>query len=162
MASVPVGRLAIAFVIGVVIGWLLPPHAETVTITDIDTVWREKPIPTEVTRTEFRTLRLPVMLFAPADTVWRTRTVVDSVEVEVAMERGTYQDSTYRAQVSGPAIGELRPSLDWIEVYNRTTTTTVAKKPSRWGIGVQAGYGISREGLSPYIGVGVQYNIITF
>lgn len=130
------------------------------TVTDIDTILIEKPVPYKVTRTEFRTLRLPVMLFAPADTVWRERTVVDSVEVEVSMERRMYQDSTYRAQVSGPAIGGLHPSLDWVEVYNRTTT--IAKKPSRWGIGVQVGYGMSREGLSPYVGVGVNYNLINF
>lgn len=130
------------------------------TLTDIDTVLIEKPVPYKVTRTEFRTLRLPVMLFAPADTVWRERTVVDSVEVEVAMERRMYQDSSYRAQVSGPAIGGLHPSLDWVEVYNRTTT--IGKKPSRWGVGVQFGYGMSREGLSPYVGVGVNYNIISF
>lgn len=129
-------------------------------VSDIDTVLIEKPVPYKVTRTEFRTLRLPVMLFAPADTVWRERTVVDSVEVEVPMERRMYQDSNYRAQVSGPAIGGLHPSLDWVEVYNRTTT--IAKKPSRWGFGVQVGYGMSREGLSPYVGVGVNYNIISF
>lgn len=152
----------IALVVGFTVGYFLRPAAEVVTVTEIDTLRVEKPVPYEVTRTEFRTLQLPVMLFAPADTVWRERTVVDSVDVEVAMERRMYQDSTYRAQVSGPTIGELRPSLDWIEVYNRNTTTTIAKKPSRWGFGVQAGYGISREGLSPYIGVGVQYNIITF
>lgn len=162
MASVPVGRLAIAFVIGVAIGWLLPPHAETVTITNIDTVWREKPIPTEVTRTEFRTLRLPVMLFAPADTVWREREVIDSIDVEVAIERREYGDSTYRAQVSGPAIGDMYPALDWIEVYSRTTTTTTTHKPHKWGVGVQAGYGASKDGLSPYVGVGIQYNILTF
>lgn len=130
------------------------------TVTDIDTVLIEKPVPYKVTRTEFRTLRLPVMLFAPADTVWRERTVVDSVEVEVAMERRMYQDSSYRAQVSGPAIGGLHPSLDWVEVYNRTTT--IVKRPTRWGIGVQVGYGMSREGLSPYVGVGVNYNLINF
>lgn len=153
----------VAFVVGLVTGLFgcLLRQPSQATVTDIDTVLIEKPVPYKVTRTEFRTLRLPVMLFAPADTVWRERTVVDSVEVEVSMERRTYQDSTYRAQVSGPAIGGLHPSLDWVEVYNRTTTT-IAKKPSRWGIGVQVGYGMSREGVSPYIGVGVSYNLITF
>lgn len=152
----------VAFVAGLVTGLFgcLLRQQSQVTVTDIDTVLIEKPVPYKVTRTEFRTLRLPVMLFAPADTVWRERTVVDSVEVEVPMERRTYQDSTYRAQVSGPAIGGLHPSLDWVEVYNRTTT--IAKKPSRWGLGVQVGYGMSREGLSPYVGVGVSYNLITF
>lgn len=155
----------VAFVAGLVIGlfgcFLRQPSQ--VTVTTLDTILIEKPVPYEVAHTEFRTLRLPVMLFAPADTVWNTRLVVDSVEVEVAMERKTYQDSTYRAQVSGPAIGGLHPSLDWIEVYNKTTyNTTTVKKTGRWGLGVQVGYGAYKEGLSPYIGVGISYNLITF
>lgn len=154
------------YIVGLVAAFFVGYYFSTPEVVEIerveyDTMRVNVPVPYEVTRTEFRTLRLPVMLFAPADTVWRERTVVDSVEVEVSMERRTYQDSTYRAQVSGPAIGGLHPSLDWVEVYNRTTTT-IAKKPSRWGIGVQVGYGMSREGVSPYIGVGVSYNLITF
>lgn len=149
--------LVAAFFVGY---YFSTPEAVVMERVEYDTMRVNVPVPYEVTRTEFRTLRLPVMLFAPADTVWRERTAVDSVEVEVSMERRTYQDSTYRAQVSGPAIGGLHPSLDWVEVYNRTTT--IAKKPNRWGLGVQVGYGMSREGVSPYIGVGVSYNLITF
>lgn len=149
--------LVVAFFIG---HYLATPEVVEVERVEYDTMFIARPVPTHVTRTEFRTLRLPVMLFAPADTVWRERVVVDSVEVAVSMERRMYEDSTYRAQVSGPAIGGLHPSLDWVEVYNRTTT--IAKRPSRWSVGVQMGYGMSREGVSPYIGVGVSYNLITF
>lgn len=149
--------LVVAFFIG---HYLATPEVVEVERVEHDTIFIDRPVPTNVTRTEFRTLRLPVMLFAPADTVWRERTVVDSVDVAVSMERRMYEDSTYRAQVSGPTIGGLYPSLDWVEVYNRTTT--IAKKPNRWGIGVQVGYGMSREGVSPYIGVGVNYNLISF
>lgn len=35
-------------------------------------------------------------------------------------------------------------------------------KQKKWGIGVNAGYGISKSGLSPYIGLGVNYNLINF
>lgn len=149
--------LVVAFFLGY---YLATPEVVEVERVEYDTMFIARPVPTNVTRTEFRTLRLPVMLFAPADTVWRERVVVDSVEVAVSMERRMYEDSTYRAQVSGPAIGELHPSLDWVEVYNRTTT--IAKRPTRWGIGVQMGYGMSREGVSPYVGVGLSYNLITF
>ncbi len=149
--------LVVAFFLGY---YLATPEVVEVERVEYDTMFIARPVPTNVTRTEFRTLRLPVMLFAPADTVWRERVVVDSVEVAVSMERRMYEDSTYRAQVSGPAIGGLHPSLDWVEVYNRTTT--IAKRPTRWGIGVQMGYGMSREGVSPYVGVGLSYNLITF
>jgi hypothetical protein len=152
--------LVVAFFIG---HYFATPEVVEVERVEYDTIFYERPTLSNVTRTEFRTIRLPIMLFAPADTVWRERMVVDSVEVEVAMERRMYQDSTYRAQVSGPAIGGFHPSLDWVEVLNKNTyTTTTIKKPRRWGVGVQVGYGMSREGLSPYIGVGISYNLITF
>lgn len=35
-------------------------------------------------------------------------------------------------------------------------------KQKRWGLGINAGYGISKSGLSPYIGLGVNYNLINF
>ena len=36
-------------------------------------------------------------------------------------------------------------------------------KPKRYGIGVQIGYGITREfKLSPYVGIGLSYNAIRF
>lgn len=35
-------------------------------------------------------------------------------------------------------------------------------KQKRFGLGVNAGYGISKSGLSPYIGLGVNYNILNF
>ena len=96
--------------------------------------------------------------------------VHDSVYVVMEVEKRVYEDSNYRAVVSG-----IRPSLDEISVYPKTQviTTTVTqtievpvKTPKPWGVGVQAGfggqYGISskRVDYGPYIGVGISYNII--
>ena len=71
-----------------------------------------------------------------------------------------YKDSTYMAVVGG-----IEPYLKSIEIYPKTiyvnnNTTTTIKVRSRFGLGVQAGYGLSRNGLQPYIGIGVQYNFI--
>ena len=71
-----------------------------------------------------------------------------------------YKDSTYMAVVGG-----IEPYLKSIEIYPKTiyvnnNTTTTIKVRSRFGLGVQAGYGLSRNGLQPYVGVGVQYNLI--
>lgn len=74
-----------------------------------------------------------------------------------------YQDSTYYARISG-----INAYLEEIRIYPRTeyryitTTEKVCEKPKKWGIGVQTGYGIGRNGLQPYIGIGVSYNIVTF
>lgn len=71
-----------------------------------------------------------------------------------------YQDSNYYAKVSGVA-----PRLDEIRVYPRTIYQTeyiyrdITQKPKRWGIGLSAGYGIGRNGLSPILAVTVNYNL---
>lgn len=74
-----------------------------------------------------------------------------------------YQDSTYRAQVSG-----INANLDFIEVYPRTIikyitqTEFVREKPKKWGLGVIGGYGIGSNGFQPYIGFGISYSFIQF
>ena len=72
----------------------------------------------------------------------------------------TYKDSAYTAVVGG-----IEPYLKSIEIYPKTiyinnNTTTTIKVRSRFGLGVQAGYGYGRNGLQPYVGIGVQYNLI--
>lgn len=98
------------------------------------------------------TIRVPVPVQGKTDTVW----------AELPREQKIYQDSTYLAYVSGYA-----PQLDSIDVFRKTTTITVTNTIKeytnpRWSIGVQAGYGASKDGLSPYVGVGIQYNLVSF
>lgn len=81
----------------------------------------------------------------------------DSATVLLAMERKVYGDSTFRAVVSG-----VRVSLDSMTVYPRTITVTRTlppKVPRRWGLGVQAGVGLTPKGIQPYVGLGVYYRI---
>ncbi|MDY5632529.1 MAG: hypothetical protein SPF56_08590 [Bacteroidaceae bacterium] len=82
----------------------------------------------------------------------------DSADVEIPITSREYKGAGYRAWVSG-----YNPMLDSIEVYS-TTTTVIPPKPrrKRWGIGVQAGYGLGRNGMQPYVGVGVSYNLLSF
>lgn len=87
----------------------------------------------------------------------------DTIAVPVPIERRVYADSNYRAVVSG-----WHPSLDSISVYPETRVITiererVEKERSRWGLGVQAGAGLSANGVAvPYVGVGVQYNLFSW
>ena len=116
-----------------------------------DTITREKPV--------YRT-----------KIVRDTMTVIlrDSIPVYLPIETKVYEDSTYRAEVSG-----VFPSLDRIEVYQRTQVVSqiIEKQVAvpvrqKWGIGISAGYGAALNGkaviLSPYIGIGIQYNIISW
>jgi len=90
--------------------------------------------------------------------VWR-----DTIAVPVEVERRVYADSNYRAVVSG-----WKPSLDTISVYPKTTIITkvqevqVPAPARRWGVGVSAGYGMGKEGLTPYVGVGLTYNLLSW
>ena len=91
--------------------------------------------------------------------------VHDTAYVSLPREYVTYQDSLYRAVVSG-----FIPRLDEITVYPtekivtiQTEKTVTVPKRTHWGLGVQAGYGVSSRGeLSPYLGVGVSYNILSW
>ena len=84
----------------------------------------------------------------------------DSVEVEIPIERKVYGDSTYRAYVSG-----YMPSLDSLVITMPQQTIYIREKKKRWSVGVQAGYGVSMAGgvrLTPYIGIGLTYDLFSF
>ena len=114
-----------------------------------DTITAYKPVPFNVYVVD--TMWVPVTV-SKTDTVW----------AQLPRTAKVYQDSTYRAVVSG-----FRPSLDTISVYQRTKVITVTNNvripPPRWSWGVQAGLGVNATGsLTPYIGVGIQYRLGDF
>lgn len=124
----------------------------------IDTVFYPKPEPIRVLPPSFASVKVPRLLFA-RDTVFRTVVVPgggDSVEITVPVEHKQYGDSTYRAQISGPRIGTLGPSLDWIDIYNRTTTRqqTITKR-NRFAVTAGVGVGYTPQGFQPSVGVQV-------
>lgn len=89
----------------------------------------------------------------------------DSVKVEIPISRYVAQeDSLYRVVAEGYAV-----DFKEITVYPKTVTitnTVEVKKFTHWGIGIQTGYGVTMNQnvvkLSPYVGVGISYNIISF
>lgn len=152
-------------IVGIVAGWFIRKGVaesdahETVVLLDTlvvrDTVRERYPVYVERTVTD-------TMLVAFTDTV----RISDTVYVRLPREQKRYADTNYVAWVSG-----YRPSLDSIEVYSvtRYVTKTVTKMEDsrkRWGIGIQAGYGIGLTGGKvtgvPYIGIGISYDLIRF
>jgi hypothetical protein len=91
----------------------------------------------------------------------------DTVYLKLPREQKIYQEENYRAWISG-----YRPELDSINIFRNTqqiiTSTTIRSKQKshRWGIGIQAGYGITlqQNTIKPtqYIGIGVNYNLLLF
>ena len=114
------------------------------TVRDTITITKPKVVYTHIFRTD-------TVCLATVDTIINT----DSIFVSVPIDRMVYtDDSTYTAIVSG-----YRASLDSISVYNKTITKELVKKPPRISISLQAGYGFTSKTPSPYIGLGVSYNI---
>ena len=114
-------------------------------------------------RTDTITRVKPVYIASTPEIRIDTLYLRDTIAVPVPIERRVYADSNYRAVVSG-----WHPSLDSISVYPATKIITiererVEKERSRWGLGIQAGAGLSANGIAvPYVGVGVQYNLFSW
>ena len=121
-----------------------------------DTIFVEKPVIKKVEIID--TLLLPVPI---TDTLM----LHDTVLVHLPIEQRQYSDPRYTAWVSG-----YRPQLDSIRIYKTTEYITkeikTVAKPKRWGIGLQAGYGVSLHNgqihPAPYIGVGLSYSLINW
>lgn len=157
---------AMCFLMGLLLGWIArgcscgngDRAVYTDTVTVVDSVPYYYPVPRDSAVVRYEVVRLQVADTARV-TVRDTVQIADSVEVVLPVTQKMYVDSTYRAYVSG-----YNPELDSIFVFAHTkyVTTVVTAKPKRWGIGLQAGVGYSRGGISPYVGIGVSYNLYSF
>lgn len=152
-----------AFLIGMLSSWLLLRQCEssgkaplcTVTVRDTvtarDTVTIRQPVPHYITAVRTDTVPLAV-----ADTVCN-----DTAAVIVPIEQKVYEDSAYRAYVSG-----FRASLDSIFVYSDKQyiyeTKTQYKPPKRFTWGLQVGVGTLYNGtlhFGAYAGVGLNIRL---
>lgn len=143
--------LVVLLAIACVVAWFRPHEplpAEIRTETKIQTV----------VKTDTAFISAPMAVFwqiLPNDTVRIGDTLLHR-------KRAVYEDSLYRAVVSG----YVDPRLDSMTVYSRTVYQTVTNdiyhpvtvkpKKKRWGLGLQAGYGYP-SGM--YVGVGVSCNL---
>lgn len=120
--------LIILLVITFILGRKSVDIPEAKTETKIDTVYKEKPVPYKVETVETKYVYLPSEP-TPPDTVYMNKetVIVDSVKVAIDIERKTYQDSTFKATISGPRIGNYGPNLDDISIYSKTETKIVEK-----------------------------------
>jgi len=153
-------KTLIVFVIaGFIVGFLLGfcrhnPSTEYVevlrtdTLTVYDTVRIDRPV--YITQRVVDSLRIPV-----TDTL----RVHDTVYVVLERVQREYRDSLYTAWVSG-----VDPALDSIDIVARTQTITITERPRqrRWHLGITGGYGMTKDGLSPYAGIGLTYSLFAF
>lgn len=123
-----------------------------------------EPLPAEIrTETKVKTVvKVDTLLISPPMAPLLVFQLTDTIRIGgtvVYREQAYYEDSLYRAWVSG-----YRPRLDSLQIFPRTVYQTVTNdiyhtivpKKKRWGLGLQVGYGYP-SGI--YVGVGVSYNL---
>lgn len=86
----------------------------------------------------------------------------DTLFVILDKEQVTWEDSLARVYASG-----IDPHVDSVIHFTGKMVITreipvIQVKKTRWGLGVQAGVGAGKDGLTPYLGVGVSYNILSW
>lgn len=89
-----------------------------------------------------------------------TMRVTDTLYVILEREQVMWEDSLARVYASG-----IRPQVDSVIHFREQVVITreiPVKVASRWGIGFQAGVGAGKAGLTPYVGVGVSYNLLSW
>lgn len=135
----------------------------------IDTIPYRLPVPVDSVVVRYTTEVLPVANQSSgenktsiAESVVDTMLMVsprDSVAVTIPITQKVYEDSTFRAYVSG-----YKSALDSIEIYRKSETIYIRSptKQKRWSVGIQAGLGVTPNNIQPYIGVGISYNILSF
>ena len=89
----------------------------------------------------------------------------DDAQLPPSVGEWLYAETTYKAEQYTAVVEGIGAYLKSIEVYPRTelrtiTTTMPVVKKTRWGVGVQMGAAFGKNGVQPYIGVGLSYNLI--
>ena len=154
--------IAVAVLIGFLIGQKHPqkspvePIKEKVdTLLIFDTITLTKPVFVE--KIQLDSVYMPV-----TDTLWKH----DTLYVYLEREQIQWQDSLCRVYASG-----INPQVDSVTHFVQETIITreisvPVKVKSRWGLGINVGYGAGVNGkqvyLTPYVGVGISYNILSW
>lgn len=128
-------------------GCTIVERVDTLVIRDTIVAYKPKWITKRVVDTEY--VSVP-------EYIVRNDTIVAVLEREQVM----WEDSLARVYASG-----INPEVDSVMHYRTEKVINhiiPVKVNPKWGIGIQGGVGAGKGGLTPYVGVGVQYNILTW
>ena len=140
------------------------------TVRLVDTLRYVSPAPTRDTIIRYVRVRLPSTPPAPDNpgspvnpgnsAESAEKAAADTAAVIIPITSRTYSTPEFTATVSG-----YQPSLDSITIHAQRTIITnnpPAAKSKPWGIGIAAGIGAGRGGITPFIGITLQYSILRF
>lgn len=123
-----------------------------------DTIIRYVRVPVEFPRQD--NPGSPVNPGNSAESAEKADSASDTAAVIIPITSRTYSTPEFTATVSG-----YQPSLDSITIHAPRTIITnnpPAAKSKPWGIGIAAGIGAGRGGITPFIGITLQYSLIRF
>ena len=141
-------------------------QTRTDTVRLVDTLRYVSPAPVRDTIIRYVRVRLPSTPQAPdnpgnsAESAEKAAAASDTAAVIIPITSRTYSTPEFTATVSG-----YQPSLDSIAIHAPRTIITnnpPAVKSKPWGIGIAAGIGAGRGGITPFIGITLQYSLIRF
>ena len=150
--------IVVAILIGFLVGHRVdrnapgePPTPRVDTLFIRDTIKVTEPV--SVTRRVVDSVLVPV-----TDTLY----LKDTLFVILEREQVTWEDSLARVYASG-----IQPQVDSVIHFTQEMVITqeipvIQVKKTRWGVGIQAGVGAYKDGLTPYLGVGVSYNLLSW
>lgn len=171
MTKTSIMLLAVIVAVSFVAGFLLGrSRVHTAYVPQPYPVTVEKPVPVHDTVYETRTVYLPRVV-THTDTVTNTVTTTvyhtDTVQVQVPITTKDYEEEINDAIVKATVSG-YEPSIDRLTVEN-LRICPVSAPTRRFSIGVGVGYGIGVKDAShgvfsgqPFVGVSLNYNLLTF
>lgn len=131
-----------------IIASVVPAGSEVIRISHLDSLQSLASKPPVIVEVE-----KPVLVI-------RDSIVYVSVPISSYTFQGCQDDVDYLIQAQGydVTLGSVKFR------YPQTTITKTISVPRKchWGIGVQGGFGVSPGGLTPYIGLGIQYNLLSW
>ena len=130
---------------------LEPTETKVDTLVVRDTIMQYKPI--FVDKIKVDSVLIPIK-----DTI----VIRDSVYIYMDREKITWRDSLCEVYASGimTSVDSVRHFQEY--KYITIETQVPVKVKNHWGLGVNAGYGVGKGGLTPYVGVGISYNILSW
>lgn len=150
--------LVCVFLFGFIIGQKHPQKSpvepiktKVDTLVIRDTIMSYKPI--YVDRVKLDSVLVPVL---------DTMMIHDTTFVYLEREKVTWRDSLCEVYASG-----IMTSVDSVRHFQEDKYITIEKQvpvkiKTHWGLGVNAGYGVGKGGLTPYVGVGISYNLLSW
>lgn len=150
--------IVVAVLIGFLVGRRCPRNAPGEPPTPkVDTLFIRDTI--KVTEPKYITKRVIDSIPYPVTDTIRLR---DTLFVLLERQQVAWEDSLARVYASG-----IDPHVDSVIHFTQNLIITkeipvIQVKKTRWGVGVQVGVGAGKDGLTPYLGVGVSYNILSW